>query len=63
MARSPKSRGEALFTASMTRDISPLEAMEKLHRGSVYDYDPDVVAVLRRMLERRGEFDRPRARA
>ena len=39
--------------------FSPLESMEKLHRGSVYDYDPEVVAVLRRLLERRGEFDRP----
>jgi len=29
----------------------------------VYDYDPEVVAVLRRLLERRGEFDRPRARS
>lgn len=43
--------------------FSALESMEKLHRGSVYDYDPEVVAVLRRLLERRGEFDRPRARA
>lgn len=43
--------------------FSPLESMEKLHRGSVYDYDPEVVAVLRRLLERRGEFDRPRARS
>ncbi|MFP5331269.1 MAG: HD-GYP domain-containing protein, partial [Acidimicrobiia bacterium] len=43
--------------------FSPLESMERLHRGSVYDYDPEVVAVLRRLLERRGDFDRPRARA
>jgi hypothetical protein len=43
--------------------FSPLESMERLHRGSVYDYDPEVVAVLRRLLERRGEFDRPRARS
>ena len=42
--------------------FSPLESMEKLHRGSVYDYDPEVVAVLRRLLERRGEFDRPVSR-
>jgi hypothetical protein len=42
--------------------FSPLESMEKLHRGSVYDYDPEVVAVLRRLLERRGEFDRPLSR-
>jgi hypothetical protein len=38
--------------------FSALESMEKLHRGSVYDYDPEVVAVLRRLLERRGDFDR-----
>lgn len=43
--------------------FSPLESMEKLHRGSVYDYDPEVVAVLRRLLERRGDFDRARSRA
>lgn len=42
--------------------FSPLESMEKLHRGSVYDFDPEVVAVLRRLLERRGEFDRPVSR-
>lgn len=38
--------------------FSPLESMEKLHRGSVYDFDPEVVAVLRRLLQRRGDFDR-----
>jgi hypothetical protein len=38
--------------------FSPLESMEKLHRGSVYDFDPEVVAVLRRLLERRGDFVR-----
>lgn len=42
---------------------SPLEALERLHRGSVYDYDPDVVASLRKVLERRGSFNHPAARA
>jgi hypothetical protein len=41
---------------------SPLEALERLHRGSVYDYDPDVVATLRRVLELRGAFSHPVAR-
>lgn len=31
--------------------MSPLEALEQLHRGSVYDYDPDIVASVRRVLE------------
>jgi len=38
--------------------FSPLEAMEKLHRGSVYDYDPDIVATLRHVLDRRGALAR-----
>lgn len=38
--------------------FSPLESMEKLHRGSVYDFDPEVVAMLRRILDRRGAFGR-----
>ncbi|MGF1666494.1 MAG: HD-GYP domain-containing protein [Acidimicrobiia bacterium] len=32
-------------------DMSPLEALEQLHRGSVYDYDPDIVTSLRAILE------------
>ncbi len=32
-------------------DMSPLEALEQLHRGSVYDYDPDIVTALRAILE------------
>lgn len=39
--------------------FSALEAMERLHRGSVYDYDPAVVAALRHSLERRGVFGHP----
>lgn len=34
--------------------LSPLEALEALHAGAAYDYDPDVVASLRRLLEGRG---------
>lgn len=31
--------------------LSPLEALEQLHRGSVYDYDPDIVTALRSVLD------------
>lgn len=34
--------------------FSPLESLEVLHRGAAYDYDPDVVVAVRRVLERRG---------
>jgi len=30
------------------------EALEELHRGAAYDFDPEVVAALRRVLQRRG---------
>jgi NACalpha-BTF3-like transcription factor len=33
---------------------SPLQALEKLHGGAAYDYDPEVVASVRRLLEGRG---------
>lgn len=33
---------------------SPLESLEALHAGAAYDYDPEVVASLRRLLEGRG---------
>lgn len=33
---------------------APLEAIETLHRGAAYDFDPEVVTMLRRVLERRG---------
>lgn len=32
----------------------PLEAIEVLHRGAAYEFDPEVVMALRRVLERRG---------
>lgn len=34
--------------------MSPLEALEGLHAGAAYEFDPDVVASLRRLLEARG---------
>ena len=34
--------------------LSPLQALEVLHTGAAYDYDPEVVASLRRLLESRG---------
>jgi hypothetical protein len=34
--------------------MSPLSALEDLHGGAAYEYDPDVVASLRRLLETRG---------
>ena len=40
--------------ATMELGFSPLEGLEVLHRGAAYDYDPDVVIAVRRVLERRG---------
>ena len=40
---------------------SPLEALEALHAGAAYEYDPDVVASLRRLLETRGVLTPVRA--
>jgi hypothetical protein len=38
------------------RRMSPLEAVERLHEGTVYDLDPEVVGAVRRVLQRRGAF-------
>ncbi len=35
--------------------LSPVDALEQVHRGSTYDYDPEVTASLRRVLVHRGE--------
>ncbi len=32
----------------------PLEALELLHQGAAYDYDPEIVSAVRTVLERRG---------
>ena len=34
--------------------MEPGDALEVLHRGVAYDYDPEVLAALRRVLLRRG---------
>jgi hypothetical protein len=41
--------------------LSPLQALEVLHSGAAYDYDPEVVASLRRILEARGVLTPVRA--
>lgn len=46
----------AYDVATVETGYSSLEAMEQLHRGSVYEYDPEVVSALRKVLERRGAF-------
>jgi hypothetical protein len=38
------------------RQLSPLQAIEVLHQGAAYDFDPMVVSGLRRVLERRKAF-------
>ena len=38
------------------RGISGLQAIEVLHQGAAYDFDPQVVAAMRRVLDRRGAF-------
>lgn len=44
----------ATFDRSVVRnEVGPPEALELLHRGAAYDYDPEVVAALRRVLQRR----------
>jgi len=43
----------AAYDGEMNKGMSSLEAIETLHRGAAYDYDPEVVASLRRVLERR----------
>jgi hypothetical protein len=34
--------------------MEPVDALEVLHRGAAYEYDPDVIGALRRVLQRRG---------
>ena len=41
--------------------MSPLEALEVLHAGAAYEFDPEVVASLRRLLETRGVLTPGRA--
>ena len=37
-------------------DLSPIEALERIHQGSAYEFDPAVAASLRRVLVYRGEI-------
>ncbi|HEY7469119.1 MAG TPA: HD domain-containing phosphohydrolase [Acidimicrobiia bacterium] len=41
--------------------LSPLQALENLHAGAAYEYDPEVVASLRRLLQTRGVLTPVRA--
>ena len=36
--------------------MRPIDALEQLHRGSAYEFDPEVTSSLRRVLEFRGEI-------
>ncbi len=44
----------ARFDSALDEGITAVEAVELLHRGAAYDYDPEIVMALRRVLERRG---------
>jgi HD-GYP domain-containing protein (c-di-GMP phosphodiesterase class II) len=44
----------AAYDCALGRGLAPVDALEELHRGTAYDYDPEVVAALRRVLVRRG---------
>lgn len=45
----------AAYDWKVHRDgMSPLTALEELHAGAAYEYDPTMVASLRRILQRRG---------
>jgi hypothetical protein len=52
----------AAFDWRVHRDrMSPLEALESLHTGAAYDFDPEVVASLRRILQTRRQLSPTRA--
>jgi hypothetical protein len=36
--------------------LPPIDALEQLHRGSAYEFDPEITSSLRRVLEFRGEL-------
>ncbi len=44
----------ARYDSAIDEGNTPVEAVELLHRGAAYDYDPEIVMALRRVLERRG---------
>jgi len=47
-------RAVAAYVDAIESGLQPLDAVEVLHLGAAYDHDPEVVAALRRVLERRG---------
>jgi hypothetical protein len=47
-------RVASAYDNALTAGKTPLEAIESLHIRSAYDFDPEVIAVLRSILERRG---------
>jgi hypothetical protein len=52
----------AAFDWRLHKDrVSPLEALESLHAGAAYDFDPEVVASLRRVLQTRRQLSPARA--
>jgi hypothetical protein len=44
----------AAYDLAVSEGMEPVDALEVLHRGAAYDYDPVIVAALRRVLQRRG---------
>ena len=49
-------RTMARFDSAVAGGLNAIEALELLHAGAAYDFDPDVVLALRRVLERRGDI-------
>lgn len=48
----------ARYDSAVNDGVTVVEAVELLHKGAAYDYDPQVVMALRRVLERRGAIAR-----
>jgi hypothetical protein len=44
----------AAYDYAVGGGLEPVDALEVLHRGVAYDYDPEIVAALRRVLLHRG---------
>jgi len=44
----------ARYDSAVSDGVSPIDAVEALHKGAAYDYDPELVVAFRVVLERRG---------
>lgn len=44
----------AAYDGELNNGVSPTEALEHLHRGAAYDFDPEIVGTLRKVLTRQG---------